>query len=203
MEACARRWASSRSASRRPACTSPEPAPLLGACLSARTSNPHQASRERPRRSRDAALADASAGDRLALDADERLTAAARPGLDAEVCELLQLRGIDDERGAPRDEHAPALAHRLVDLVDLEADSCACGRGERAPRAGTEEHVPVEIAEVDRQRHRALRREEDEAADAAAGEMQLAFLAAEDVEVRVRAGSSRPGRPVDVTACQE
>ena len=101
------------------------------------------------------------------------------------------------------DEHAPALAHRLVDLVDLEADSCACCRGERALRARAEEDGAVEVAEVDRHRDRPLRGKEDEAADAAACEMQLALLAAEDVEMRVRAGSPRTGKVVDVAASQE
>jgi len=95
-------------------------------------------------------LADATAGDRGGLDANDGFAAATRPRLDAELGELLQLCGVVDELGAPADEHAPPFAHRLVDVVGFEADGGACRRCERAFGAGVEDDVAVDEAEVDR-----------------------------------------------------
>jgi len=127
---------------------------------------------------------------------------AAGPGLDPELDEPVELGGVVDEVGAACDEHTPAFAHRFVDLVDLKADGAAGCCGEDTFGAGAEDDVAVEEAEVDRQRDRSLRGEEDETADAPAGEMRFALFAAEHVEVRMRAGASRPGRPIDIAAAQ-
>src|SRR5437764_12755441 len=100
---------------------------------------------------------------------------AAGPGLDAEGSDLFELVGIVDKVGMTADEDAPAFAHGLVDLIDLEADDRAGGGGERTARAGAEDDVTVEVAEVDRQRERDARAEKHEAADTTAGQVRFAL----------------------------
>jgi len=87
-------------------------------------------------------------------------------------------------------------------VVDLEADGVADCGSEHALGASVEDDVAVEEAEVDRQSHRSLRGEEDEAADTSAGEMRLALFPGQDVEVWVRSGASGARRPVDIATAQ-
>ena len=70
-------------------------------------------------------------GHLVGMDADERVARAAGPRLESETGERDDLLGVVHAPRLPGHQHAPALAHRLVDSVDLEADPLL------APRAAS------------------------------------------------------------------
>src|SRR6266568_537198 len=117
---------------------------------------------------------DPAAGDAVRDDAQEQFPLAGGPGLDARLRGGLALAlALHVVRG-PLDQHAPALASRLVDLVDLERHQVvpACDAGlqvlvECAVPGGPEDDRAVVPLVVHRQHGRAEPAGVRDAADAA------------------------------------
>src|SRR5580704_4001932 len=97
------------------------------------------------------------------------------PWLDPERLDLLQLSRIVHPPDRPMGEHAPPLAHRGVEAVDLETDGLV-GRdlADRAPFGRPEHDVPVEHPEVHGMGDQLPGGAKDDASEAPRGEVSCA-----------------------------
>ena len=119
------------------------------------------------------------------------------PGLNAESCGDNALFGVFDEFRVPAYEDAPPLAHRLVDVVDLEGDDArdVVNHGVRGPK----DHATTGKDEVHRKGDWARSCGEDDPTDASSGEVLLTLLRREAFQSGVGAGAASTRRAIDLT----
>lgn len=109
---------------------------------------------------------------------------------------------VSDGPGPADRENAPALAHRIVDMIHLEGDLRADGRGGSRVRRGAEDEGVVDHVVVDREHGRAIRGGHRNAPHSVRGQQGAALLLAEFPQAGVQEGVSLPWWQILVTAPQ-
>src|SRR6516165_12550498 len=118
---------------------------------------------------------DPAARDPVRDDADIYVAIAAGPRPDRGVPPYVTEFGrVRDAVGRPADEHAPALAERLVEVVDLERDPVVGVALDHAALAGPDDDGARDHGEVDREHDRTGGRAERDPPDAARCDQQAA-----------------------------
>ena len=139
---------------------------------------------------RSASLADRPSRDLFDVDLHEDISDATCPRFDAKS----RQRSIAvDAFRTTGDKHAPPLAPRVVDAIDLEPHHASHGTEHLRRLLGPKDDAVQVEAEVDRLRDWSARAVEDDPSDAARAQMLLALLAGQGVEDGVEPRAPEPG----------
>ena len=141
-------------------------------------------------------LGDDPTGRLFGMDADHRMARSAGPRRQAEAGECHDLVRVVDAPCRPGHEHAPALAHRLVDTIDLEAQPGLSLEPRRVLDGRADDDVSLADHEIQRVGHRPAIRDEDHPPDTPRVQVGLALSRRELAQLGVPPGPTPPRRAV-------